>query len=153
MWIAHNVRIEVFAYDEEREDIKNSLLSLCPETVLDDIYEGKLRIEEHVMKGKREEEKDITIYRLHLEKRKDSTAFVKQLFGKLNDENIENKLFKRIDENCKCYIRLDKESLLKGEYKLIYGGDCFHIKIALAAFPKKRKKAQELLKETLKEVI
>ncbi len=149
MWIAHNVKIEVFAYNEEKEDTKKGLLSLCPETVLNEINEGNIKIEEQVMKGKREEEKDITIYRLNLEKRKDSTAFVKQLLKNLNDENLENKLSKRIDESCKCYIRLDKKSLFKGEYKLIFGGDCFHIRIALAVFPKKKKRAKELLKETL----
>ncbi|MFW6450321.1 MAG: RNA-binding domain-containing protein, partial [Nanoarchaeota archaeon] len=66
-----------------------------------------------------------------------------------NDETIENKICKRIDENCKCYIRLDKESLFNGEYKLVFDGNCFHIKISLAVFPKRKKKAEELVKKTL----
>ena len=152
MKLAHNVRINVFAYSEEREEIKNSLLSLCPQLVLDDIDKKKIKISEQVMKGKRQGEEDIIIYSLTLENAKHCTEFIKKLLNNIKDENTHNKLCKRIDESCKCYIRLDKKSLVNGEYKLIFGDGCFHIKIALAAFPKKKKKAEELVGKVIEKV-
>ncbi len=146
---AHNIRIKVFAYNEEKEEIRNSLLSMCPESVIDGMNKKKLKLEEEVLEGKKQGEKDITAYRLYLEKEKYCNDFLENLLSKIKDDNINSKLCKRIDKDCKCYIRLDKNSLLKGEYRLVFGGSCFHIRIALAVFPKRKNKAEELMNKTI----
>ena len=56
----------------------------------------------------------------------------------------------RIDHDLNFYLRLDKAKLLQGQYWITDEGDCFHIKISLAVFPKKLEKAIELAKEMFK---
>ncbi|MFW6383646.1 MAG: RNA-binding domain-containing protein [Nanoarchaeota archaeon] len=152
MNIAHNVRIEVFGYDD-KEEVKNTLKSILSESAKKAIEGGKLTIQEEPMKAKRAEETDITIFRLYLEKKGHVKEFVEKLFYELKDENIKEKLCKRIDEECKCYIRLDRTRLLNGQYKLTFAGDCFHIKIALAAYPAKRNKGEKLVCDFVEKIV
>lgn len=152
MNIAHNVRIEVFAREEEKVDVRDSLFEILPESAKKAMDEGKLSFQEEVMKAKRREEADITIYRVYLERKRHVKEFIDKLFSEIKDEEIKNKLCKRIDEDCKCYVRLDKKSLLENEYKLTFAGDCFHIKIALAAYPAKKEKGEKLVCEKLDKI-
>ncbi len=56
----------------------------------------------------------------------------------------------RLDKDLYFYIRLDKSKLIEtGKYWITDDGNCYHIKIALAAFPRKRDVAVELLTSLL----
>ena len=48
------------------------------------------------------------------------------------------------------FIRLDKEKLLKEDYEVTDSGECFHIKLHIAAFPSKRAIALEAIEKLLK---
>lgn len=51
---------------------------------------------------------------------------------------LDNQKESRLDDDGVFYIRLDKSLLLQNVFQLTDGGDCFHIRIKLAAFPATR---------------
>ena len=53
----------------------------------------------------------------------------------------------RLDEECNFFIRLDKEKLMNGECWITDSGDCYHIKISVAAFPKKKERAKQVVEQ------
>ena len=54
------------------------------------------------------------------------------------------------DDDLNFFLRLEKPKLFNHEYWITDSGDCMHIKINLAAFPKKKEKAAPLIKEIFK---
>jgi RNA binding exosome subunit len=99
------------------------------------------------------ENRKIIIHELHLHKESHTTQFINNLMHHLT---IEQKQFlttdkhARLDENLEFFIRLDKNKLLNNIYELTTSGDCFHIKMNIAAFPKKRETALKVIDEMLK---
>ena len=55
----------------------------------------------------------------------------------------------RLDNHLHFYIRLDKDRILCNEYLLTDYGNCFHIKISIAAYPHKREIAEEIVKKII----
>jgi RNA binding exosome subunit len=54
----------------------------------------------------------------------------------------------RLDEELFFFIRIDKEKLIKAnEFILTDEGNCYHIKLGVAAYPRKREIALGRLKE------
>ena len=52
----------------------------------------------------------------------------------------------RLDENLDFFIRLDKDSWINDKkLELTDSGKCFHLKISIAAFPKKREVALKVV--------
>ncbi|MGM5482830.1 MAG: RNA-binding domain-containing protein [Nanobdellota archaeon] len=150
--IAHSVRIEVFSSDEEKDNVVDAIVSLLSDSCVNELEKGNLSIDEEIMKAQRPEESEISILRLYLTKKRLTAEFINKLFSELKETNLEDKLCSRVDDGCKCYIRLDKKSMLKGSYKLTYSGDCFHIKISFAAYPAKKEKAKQLIADLLNEI-
>jgi RNA binding exosome subunit len=99
------------------------------------------------------ENRKITIYELNIHKESHTNQFINNLMKNLT---IEQKQFlvsdkhKRLDEELEFYLRLDKRELLEGRYLITDTGDCFHIKMTIAAFPKKRETALKVIDEMLK---
>ena len=86
-------------------------------------------------------------------KQKHTSLFLKNLMKKLSQEQKDlllRQLESRLDETLHFYIRLDKNKLLDNEYFITDSGNCFHIKIAIAAYPHKRDVAIEVMKYILK---
>ena len=54
----------------------------------------------------------------------------------------------RLDEDLNFFVRIDKEKWIDGkEMFLTDSGNCFHIKILIAAFPKKRENALKIVEK------
>lgn len=143
MKLAHNVRMTVFIKPEENEQLlKEKLISLVPFS----LEEEKLILKRTTAQGFGQ--KQIIIYELMLEKEKHTNAFLKFLTSKL-DEPQKKMLVRqdnRMDDKFDFFIRLDKESLLNNQINITDCGECFHIRIAIAAFPRKREVALEVVK-------
>ena len=91
-------------------------------------------------------QKEIIIYEVELDKDKHTNLFLKNLREKL-DEQQRIMLVKqedRLDVRLNFFLRLDKQSLLNGQYQVTDCGECFHIRISIAAFPRRREVALEV---------
>ena len=149
MKIVNSIRLKVYVKEEEDYDkIKKSLLELVPF----DLEKEKVELKEEIVYGF--DEKKIRVLRIILEKNKYIEAFLKNLNEKMMDETKErilNQLDSRLDEDCNFFIRFSKEKLI--EEKMLWltdQGNCFHIKINVAAFPKKKENALEIIRNIFK---
>lgn len=62
---------------------------------------------------------------------------------------IELQRESRLNKDGVFYIRFDKQSLLQNIFRLTDGGDCFHIKIKLAAYPATKERYFQNLQKIL----
>jgi len=140
----HNVIISVFAKEgEDLESIKKILLQL----VGLDTERERIILEHSTAEGIESSKMDIL--RIRLEKERHVNNFFEDLISKFSEEQKElltRQLDSRIDDGCYFFIRLDKTKLLNGEYQITDSGDCFHIKILVAAYPAKKERAIEIVK-------
>jgi len=140
---AHSVTIKVFVYpDDDIDEIKKTLKMLVP---LDDV-----KLEKSAATGLKEEE--ITIFKIKLQKERHIKKFLSHLISKLTEPQktllLEQKE-SRLDEHNNFFIRLSKPDLRKEKYKIIESGDCYHIRIHIAAFPATRDKSLEAVMNML----
>ena len=145
---AHNVIVTVFAKEEEKtEEILNGLRAIFPF----DLTEEKLKIKQENAEGVNDNK--ITIYTVTLMKTRHTNQFLAYLNDKLSSEQKETLLTQkesRLDEDLVFYIRLNKKDLINGKYTLTDSGNCYHIRIHLAAFPAKRESALEIIEKIFK---
>lgn len=141
----HSIKISVFSYKEEDEEkITKTLLSLIPF----DLEKEKIELKIQDVKGFNEN--DIKISEIILSKQRHAEGFFKFMLSKLNDKQkkllIEQKE-SRLDDNLNFFIRLDKEALLNNEFLITDSGNCFHIRISIAAFPAKREEGLKIVQK------
>ena len=149
MKLCHNIKASVFCREEEDENnILNCFLKLFPFN----IEKEKIKLKKTKAKGFNE--KIIIIFEIALEKDKHTNSFLKFLNKKLNNtqkELIFKQLNSRLDNDFNLFLRFDKNKLLKeNRLWLTDKGNCFHFKIAIAAFPKKKEKATEIIRKIFK---
>jgi len=148
MKYAHFVKAKVFSYEKDNEDerpILDKFLQLFPFNLEDE----KISLKKTNAEGFKENK--ITIFEVDLKKQKHINDFVSNLIKKLDEEQkklILGQAETRLDENLDFFLRFDKGEYLNND-KLILtdSGNCFHIKISIAAFPKKRNIGLEILKK------
>lgn len=144
MRLANNIKISVFIKPEDDEPaVKKHLLALIPF----DLDEEKLVL--HRNKATGFNQREIIILEVDFQKEKLTNKFLEFLKSKFNEQQKESilKQENRLDEECNLFIRLDKAKLLSGEYWITDSGDCYHIRISIAAFPKKREKAKQVVEK------
>jgi len=144
MKYANRVKISVFVKPEEDEArIAEAMRSLIPFN----LEEQKLILKRSTVQGF--SEKKIIIYELELEKESHTNAFLKSLNEKLDERQKDMLILQdnRLDDECCFYLRLDKQKLLDGEYQLTNSGECYHIKMCIAAYPKKRECAKDVVRK------
>lgn len=141
--------VSVFVRENESiEEIKKALLSLAQ------IDEEKENVFLQRQTARSFEDKKIVILKIVLEKTKQTNIFLKNLLNKLSQEQKELLSYQsvsRLDSHMHFFIRLDKQKLLKDQYEITDSGDCFHIKLHIAAFPSKRENALETIEKLLKQ--
>lgn len=149
MRLAHKVTVSVFCRPEDDEpEVLNKLSSLFPFN----LEESKIKIRQQSALGFNE--RRIRIFDVALEKERHCNDFLNYLKEKLSDEQREL-LFRqrnsRLDEELNFFIRLDKDRLVReGRLFITDRGNCYHIKISVAAFPAKRETALQVLEKYLK---
>ncbi|MBW2964308.1 hypothetical protein KY363_02510 [Candidatus Woesearchaeota archaeon] len=148
MKVAHNVKLSVFAYEhEDAEAVLQTLVSLCPF----DLEQEKLEVNMSVATGF--QEKKIRIYELFLKKERHTTKFLESLKQNLSApqrELIARQAGSRLDNELNFFIRLDKPKLIEEKkYWLTDDGNCFHIRMSVAAYPANRDTALDVVNQWL----
>jgi len=146
----HNGKITVFLKPEEYfgrpeliENTKKAFHKLLPL----DFDKEKLTIKEETVESF--ENRKIKTYTLEILKEAHATQFVKTLKELLKPyyETLRAQKSSRLDEDLFFYIRLNKELLMKDIVELTDSGDCFHIRIHIAAFPKNKEAGLKVVDE------
>jgi|SRR3989344_7751231 len=147
----NKIIISVFVKLDEAEDlelIKQKFINLFPFNLV----EEKLIIKEETTKGFNE--KRIKILTVELLKESHTNKFFESLSSKITRDDksaILRQKESRLDQELYFYLRFDKQKWTqKNELELTDSGDCFHIKLALASFPRKREVALELIEKIFK---
>ncbi len=147
---ANKITIRAFTPPEEdREENKKTILELAGYTE-QEIEKEKIKYEEKNAKGF--QERNIKIHTIELEKDRHCNKFLEKITNKLTEEDKNTLISQtnRLDDNMNFYIRLDKEKLNQGTYEVTETGECYHIKISVAAFPKRKDVAHKKIKEIIK---
>jgi len=144
---AHQIKVKVFSYEKFNEDdnlILGSFLKLFPFNLEDE----KIGLNKTNAIGLND--KKITIFEVTLSKEKHCNRFLENLSNKIDSNeknNIISQLESRLDDNLDFFLRFDKnEYINNGKLVLTDSGNCFHIEISVAAFPKKREIVLEIVK-------
>jgi|TARA_B100001971_G_scaffold210755_1_gene236908 hypothetical protein len=144
---AHQIKIKVFSYEKNSDDNKlilDKFLGFFPF----DLKEQKIALKKTNAFGVNE--KKITIFEVALTKDKHISKFLDNLVENIDEEQrklISEQLESRLDENLDFFLRFDKDEYLKNnKLKLTDSGNCFHIEMSIAAFPKKREIALGIVK-------
>lgn len=148
MKIANSIKLSVFVKEgEDKEKIKTTLLKIIPFN----LEQEKILIGQKKAIGFNE--KEILIYEIILEKERHINSFIENL-NKILDNEVKERLLNqadtRLDEECNFFLRFNKEKLLNNEFWLTDQGNCFHIKINIAVFPKKKENALEIIRKVFK---
>ena len=146
MKYAHSIKLSVFSYEPENiEPVLEAFLKLFPFN----LEENKVVLNKTNAHGFNE--KKIIILEVTLNKTNLVNQFLDYLLGNL-DENQKDTLIEqaesRLDQNLYFFIRFDMDSWIN-EKKLLLtdSGKCLHIRMSIAAFPKKREIALNIVKE------
>ncbi|MBI2522992.1 hypothetical protein HYW19_01245 [Candidatus Woesearchaeota archaeon] len=150
MKLAHQIKIKVFSYEKHNEDEKlilDKFLQLFPFSLKDE----KIGLMKSNAAGFGE--KNIAIFEVSLEKEKHTSKFLENLaknIGKDQKNLILAQLESRLDDDLDFFLRFDKREYTEND-KLILtdSGNCFHIMISVAAFPKKKEIALSIIKSLL----
>ncbi len=143
----NSMTISVFVKPEDDEDtLLEALKMLFPFS----LEEEKIPIKRTIATGFNE--RKIVILEVSLSKERHLRKFMENFNEELSSEGKRSLLTQenRLDDKLMFYIRLDKKSLEDGQLRLTDSGDCFHIKMNIAAFPKKREIGLKVVKEIFK---
>ncbi len=144
--LAHNICITVFCKPKDNTElIAKKLLLLVP------FDNKKEKIELKKTNATGFNEKKITILEIYLEKESHTNLFLKNLAKNLADEQkllIKRQAESRLDDELNFFLRLDKSKLTnEDKLWLTDKGDCYHIRIKIAAFPHKREVALKIVEK------
>jgi len=149
MKYCHYVKLSVFAKISEGEDEKNIKGSIIELSGID-LEKEKLKIGQQTASGFNE--KKIRIFEIEVVKDRHINTFLEQLMKHLDKKQKElllKQIESRLDVENNFFIRLDKDKLIDREYVIVDHGDCFHIKMSIAAFPTNRENAKKVVKEII----
>ena len=146
MKYAHLIKLTAFSYEHENNDaILEAFLRFFPFN----LDENKVAFNKTNASGFNE--RKIGVLEIKLTKNDLINQFLKNLLSNL-DENqrklILEQIDSRLDKSLDFFLRFDKDSWInKKKLVLTDSGKCFHIRISIAAFPKKREIALNVLKD------
>ena len=147
----HNARLQVFLKPEEYKDDANIILKLKEsfnKIMPLDFQKEKLNIVEENVEGF--ENRKIKILTLEIIKEAHTAIFLKTLkalIGKEQCKTLVEQKISRLDEELFFYIRLDKKDALENEFTLTDSGECIHIRMHIAAFPKNKETALKVIEQ------
>jgi len=147
----HNAKITVFLKPEEyvgSNELVQKVKALFHKLLPIDFDKEKIAITEEQVESF--ENRKIKILKLEFTKEAHTNIFIKILKELLRAEQCKTLLeqkWSRLDEELFFYIRLDKEAAFKDVFELTDSGDCIHIKMHIAAFPKNRETALKVVTE------
>lgn len=142
----HYVEIRVFVGQEEDvEQVKRGLLKFAPF----DLKKEKIKLVSKNTSGFNE--KKIVILSIRLEKARHTNRFIEHLNSMLDEKTratILTQAESRLDKELHFFLRFDKQNIIsENKFTLTDRGDCYHLKIGIASFPKTRENTLEIIKE------
>ena len=148
MKFANSVKVKVFSHEGETDSkILESFIELLPLN----IEKNKIELKKTQATGFNE--KKIKIYEITLTKESHTRQFIENFLEKLwkhKKEILLEQRESRLDQDLDFFIRIDKEKWIEGKEMLLTdSGNCFHIKIGIAAFPRKREIAMKIVEKML----
>ena len=148
MKYAHSINLNVFSHEYENSGIiLQSFLEFFPFNM----EEKKVELRKSNAEGFNESK--ITIFEVILAKTNLINQFLDFISDNLNEEQKQTILRQaesRLDENLDFFIRFDKEEWIQNnKLELTDSGKCFHLRMSVAAFPRKREVALNIVKELL----
>ena len=150
MKYAHLIKLTVFSYENENVD---AILESCRNFFPFNLDENKIIIKNTIASGFNE--KRIYILETTLANNNLINKFLRSIFSILDEtqkKQILMQIDSRLDEHLDFFLRFDKDSWINGKkIVLTDSGKCFHARISIAAFPKKREIALNLIKELFNE--
>ncbi len=143
--------LSVFSKDPENmEEVKEKLVSLVPF----DLETEKVPLNHETASGLTDNKIDILDIMLLKNKHiKKTFKYILDQIGKEQVKTLFDQLESRFDENLYFFLRLDKTELMKGNFVLTDGGNCFHIKLGVCAYPAKRELGAEIMTKVLNEYL
>ena len=149
MKLLNTVLLSVFVKDGEDEaKIIEKLKSFVPL----DFEAEKLAVRRTVADGFNETR--IIILEIELEKEKHTNAFLKRLsemLGSQQRELVLRQAESRLDEEFNFFLRFDKDKLLnENKYWLTDSGSCFHVRMNVVCYPRKREEALKTIQKIFK---
>ena len=146
MKYAHSIKLNVFSYENEnREKILNSFLKFFPFN----IEENKIELNTSIAKGFNESA--IAIFEIVLTKPNLINCFLEFILNNLSQEQKQTILKQsesRLDGDFNFFVRFDKDEWINNnKLELTDSGKCFHLRMSVAAFPRKREVALNIVKE------
>ncbi len=148
MKYAHLIKLTVFSCENENnKHILDSFLKFFPFNIED----NKIILKKSDAMGFND--KKIEVIEITLTKTNLINQFLKNMLNYLDESQrsqILNQMESRIDKNLDLFLRFEKATWIN-ERKLLLtdSGKCFHLKISIAAFPKKREIALNVVKDLL----
>jgi RNA binding exosome subunit len=140
MRLAHNIVLSVFIKPEEdAQSIEKAFLSLVPL----DLAQEKIKLERTTAEGF--EQRKIKILTIRLTKHRHIQAVLERLNENLSETEKERLRTENRTHDLTFYMRLDKKAAQEGKYSLTDGGECIHIKLVLAAYPKTDEAAKAIV--------
>lgn len=142
-----NIHISVFAKTEK--DVKAATAGL-EEFLTPEVASKEGIIESSKTDGFSEE---ITILKTVLNKKRDIRKVMEFLMDNLGEKEkkiLSSQASSRLDEENTFFFRLDRESWINSkEMKLVAKGDCFHWKLSIITYPRKREAAIKAIQELM----
>ncbi len=144
MKLVNNISVRVFCKSGEDEELVLGGLRKIVGFSVDELESQKLQIKKSVASGF---EDKIKIFEFYVDKSRHVNKILKNLVDNLSVDDKKTLLEQenRLDDNIDFFIRLSKPSILEDSFKLTDEGNCFHIKLNLAVFPKNKVLAREIL--------
>ena len=144
MKYVHTITITVFCKEETEkyDDIKKGFLKLI--SFLSEDEQSK--IDEQKAEGVNEN--IIRITKIHLTMQKHTTKFLKFLMNKLTHKQKElliQQIDTRVDDELNFFLRFDKQKLIDDEFVITDSGNCYHISMNVAGFPRTKEAAKKVM--------
>lgn len=144
MRYAHSLRLTVFSYEyEDKDQILEAFLKFFPFS----LEENKVVLKRTDAKGFKENK--IEILEATLSRDSLTNQFLENLVKSLDKEQksiLLSQAESRLDASLDFFLRFDKDEWIrKSQLLLTDSGKCFHLRISIAAFPKKREIALKVI--------
>lgn len=146
MKYAHLIKLTAFSHEHENsESVLEAFLRFFPFSLED----NKVALKKTVATGFNE--RKIEIFEVALAKNSLINEFLENLLNNLG-EGQKNKILQqiesRLDRNMDFFLRFGKDAWINDKkLELTDSGKCFHVRISVAAFPKKREVALNIVRE------
>lgn len=136
-----SVGISTFAHSTESvKKLKQTLRNLLPEEIEIEISEAEGHYGD-----------PISIISARLQNNPHLREFWRSVLKRVSEKEkkrIADESLDRISEDCRLYLRFDKQSLVSNDsLKLVDSGDVIHVRINISAYPAKKDIAIEKMKE------